>query len=755
MGEKQQGRYPYWSIRDLGNDSWLLSEGVKSSSSWGASFIDKTSSVFKGASTVSLASLGLSSEYVSECEMVNGVIFMMDDSGSNVMHLFTSGLVPLKTVDLSPFVPEGHSIGSIDVREGYPGSVQSELGALTLQLSLYEYKDGSSYSTSKTIYLDKSYSPTDFSGFKAINSDAYCALKDGKWGFIDASFQPLSGFVFDDIYGYGNGYAIATQDGKKRLLDRELNDALGISFDSLSSLGAGCIQVKSNGGFSVFDSSLHQVNLHGFLPFEKDESCATRHTNGARVLPAGDLIIYLRNSQGKTGAINLNGDVVIPFEYEDYAEEIVTANPASDYIMLKDQAGWFFMPVADLQPAEPNDDCETLGHDYTETKYEPTCTTNGYTQYVCSRCGQAYRDDAASVPALGHNFEQTQAATSPTCTEVGKGAAYICTRCGVTKQDADTPSYGGHSDYEWMRVAEPTCTESGLMERTCSRCGNHEESEIAPYGHSWSYPTWSWSEDFQSATASMTCTRGCGESQEEVGEVSHVDVEDGIRHSAQFEMNGRRYQDGRLSLGWVDEDGASRTLVVKGEPVADGFYVWPKALELPSGQDTFVEISVDPVSEGGVFDALVSKIESGWPAGTFDVRLNINGDEMHEGFGALSFAFPAGIESAGKKATVYHCHKNDRDNVSAHDAYVSEDGNVVLDGITDLSTFAVALYGENAAPVSPAGPMENPAPALKPVGSSLAQTGDRTSSAGICLSVVALLGIALVAATYRRRKTVK
>lgn len=755
VGEKQQGRYPYWSIKDLRNDSWLFSEGVKSSSSWGASVIDKASNVFKGASTVPLASLGLSSEYVPECEMANGVIFMMDDSGSNVVHLLSSDLAPLKTIDLSSFIPTGKSLVSIDVREGHPGSVQSKLGALTLQLNLYEYKDGSSYNTSETLYLDKNCNPTGFSGFKAINDDTYCALKDGKWGFIDANFQPLSGFVFDDIYGYDVGRLIVVQDGKKRLLDRGLNDVLGISFDSLSPLGAGCIQVKSDGSYAVFDSSLQQVNLYGFLPFEKDEAHVTRHTNGARVLPTGDLVIYLRNSQGKTGAINLDGDIVIPFEYEDYAEEIVTSNPTSDYIMLKDQGGWFFMPVADLQPAGPNDDCETLGHDYAETKYEPTCTTNGYTQYVCSRCGHAYRDDAVSVPALGHDFKQTQAGTAPTCTEAGKGAVYACARCGAEKQDADTPSYGGHLGYDWTRIVEPSCTEPGLMERTCSRCGNHEESETAPYGHSWSYPTWSWSDDFQAATASMTCTHGCGGSQDVAGEVSHADVEDGVRHSAQFEMNGRRYQDGRLSLGWVDDGGIPRTLVVKGESVVDGFYVWPKELELPGGQDAFVEISVDTVSEGGVFDALVSKIGSGWPAGTFDVRLSVDGEEMHEGFGALSFAFPAGVESSGKQAIVYHCHKNDRDNISAHEAYVAEDGRVTLRGITDLSTFAVALLEEGVMPVGPAGPTKSPTPTLNPVGSSLAQAGDRTSSAEISLGVVAILGIALAAVACRRNRMAK
>ena len=62
-------------------------------------------------------------------------------------------------------------------------------------------------------------------------------------------------------------------------------------------------------------------------------------------------------------------------------------------------------------------------HNYTENVVNPTCTEQGYTEFVCE-CGEAYKD--LYVEALGH-------------------------------------TYG-----EWKVVKEATETEEGLKERDCS-----------------------------------------------------------------------------------------------------------------------------------------------------------------------------------------------------------------------------------------------------------------------------------------------
>ena len=64
-------------------------------------------------------------------------------------------------------------------------------------------------------------------------------------------------------------------------------------------------------------------------------------------------------------------------------------------------------------------------HEYTVTVVEPTCTTEGYTTYTCSICGDTYTE---AIPAAGHDY--TSVITAPTCTEDGF-TTYTC-HCGDT-----------------------------------------------------------------------------------------------------------------------------------------------------------------------------------------------------------------------------------------------------------------------------------------------------------------------------------
>ena len=59
-----------------------------------------------------------------------------------------------------------------------------------------------------------------------------------------------------------------------------------------------------------------------------------------------------------------------------------------------------------------------LGHNYVATVTAPTCTTGGYTTYVCSHCGDSYTSD--ELPALGHDFEN---GVCKTCGAINYGDA--------------------------------------------------------------------------------------------------------------------------------------------------------------------------------------------------------------------------------------------------------------------------------------------------------------------------------------------
>ena len=132
------------------------------------------------------------------------------------------------------------------------------------------------------------------------------------------------------------------------------------------------------------------------------------------------------------------------------------------------------------------------GHDYVATVTAPTCTEDGFTTNVCSRCGDTFTSDVVEATghnlgenadcthaqtcvtcgaeleaALGHDHKAT--VTAPTCTEDGY-TTYKCTRCGDT-YTSDVVTATGHTAVTDAAV-DATCTETGLTEGShCDTCG--------------------------------------------------------------------------------------------------------------------------------------------------------------------------------------------------------------------------------------------------------------------------------------------
>ena len=121
-------------------------------------------------------------------------------------------------------------------------------------------------------------------------------------------------------------------------------------------------------------------------------------------------------------------------------------------------------------------------HSYTAKVTEPTCLTNGYTIYTCSKCKVRYMDNRVS--ALGHNIV-TDAAVSPTCTQTGKTEGKHCENCGLVVISQTTIPATGHSFS--TSVVHPTCDKDGYTNYACTKCkysytGNH----ISATGHKYS-----------------------------------------------------------------------------------------------------------------------------------------------------------------------------------------------------------------------------------------------------------------------------
>lgn len=135
---------------------------------------------------------------------------------------------------------------------------------------------------------------------------------------------------------------------------------------------------------------------------------------------------------------------------------------------------------------------DALGHDYdVRESVVATCTTDGYTTYVCSRCGDSYTDE---YEAFGHTAGTPVAedATEAVCTAGGQyNLVTYCTVCGE-KLSVETVTVDalGHTYGDVVRenVTEATCTENGAYDAVvyCTVCGeelSRETVTVDALGH--------------------------------------------------------------------------------------------------------------------------------------------------------------------------------------------------------------------------------------------------------------------------------
>ena len=119
-------------------------------------------------------------------------------------------------------------------------------------------------------------------------------------------------------------------------------------------------------------------------------------------------------------------------------------------------------------------------HSYTSTLIPPTCTDNGYTNYICS-CGDSYTGDETA--SLGHNFSDWVTTTDAACTSSGIRTSY-CSRCNQTKTETITSL--GHSYTELVSSTGDGCLEAGTSVYKCVRCTSTQTITGAAMGHDFS-----------------------------------------------------------------------------------------------------------------------------------------------------------------------------------------------------------------------------------------------------------------------------
>ena len=182
------------------------------------------------------------------------------------------------------------------------------------------------------------------------------------------------------------------------------------------------------------------------------------------------------------------------------------------------------VPFAFAEPVDGADDekcTDPRGHDWVlgDTVLE-TCTTDGYTPWICTRCGKETPTDL--VGALGHNWDGGKVTLAPTCSTYGI-MTYTCTRegCGetMTKELGKDPN--GHVFK--VTVYAPTCVDEGYTSHACTLCRYGYSDTIVPaLGHNYAVVS-------NSATCTSggierkQCTRCSDETLRAVTALGHVD----------------------------------------------------------------------------------------------------------------------------------------------------------------------------------------------------------------------------------------
>ena len=116
------------------------------------------------------------------------------------------------------------------------------------------------------------------------------------------------------------------------------------------------------------------------------------------------------------------------------------------------------------------------GHKFGEYKVvtEATCSKDGLKRRTCSVCNEV---EEVKIPATGKHTAVTEITKKATCTTAGEKV----TKCGVCDKVLSTEEIPatGHKYSDYVIKKDASETEDGILERTCTVCGETEKVTIS------------------------------------------------------------------------------------------------------------------------------------------------------------------------------------------------------------------------------------------------------------------------------------
>lgn len=205
--------------------------------------------------------------------------------------------------------------------------------------------------------------------------------------------------------------------------------------------------------------------------------------------------------------------------YKAYYYEVGEGDEKQGYIWFDAEHFSPYMPG--IAPSE--NACDVYTHLWETTVVDPTCTTRGYTEYHCQRCGESKIGDV--ITALGHSYEITEMIPS-TCQTAGS-RTMVCTRDDCAYEQTVTLALASHAyEYDSSKSTPVTCTQDGVVIYSCTVPGCDASKEYDRY-EAWGHGNYR-ETSAALVTAGTKCTAGvvityqCGNEDYLTGRCTHT-----------------------------------------------------------------------------------------------------------------------------------------------------------------------------------------------------------------------------------------